>query len=109
MHGTIKVLEDIIGKIFSDISYTNVFLGQFLKATEIKNKWSEVKWKSLSHVWLFETPGTTQSTELSRPEHWSGQPFPSPGGLLSPAAEGGSPALQAVFTSWATSEALNGI
>ena len=38
MHGTIKVLEDIIGKIFSDISYTNVFLGQFLKATEIKNE-----------------------------------------------------------------------
>jgi len=38
MHGTIKVLEDIIGKIFSDVSYTNVSLGQFLKATEIKHK-----------------------------------------------------------------------
>ena len=58
IHGTIKVVEDIIGKTFSDISYTNVFLGQFLKATETKNKSSEVKWKSLSHVWLFETPWT---------------------------------------------------
>ena len=32
----------------------------------------EVKWKSLSHVWLFEIPWTTQSMEFSRPEYWSG-------------------------------------
>ena len=37
-HGTTKVLEDITGKIFSDTTYTNVFLGQFLKAIKIKNK-----------------------------------------------------------------------
>ena len=30
------------------------------------------KWKSLSPVWLFSTPWTTQSMELSRPEYWSG-------------------------------------
>ena len=33
---------------------------------------SEVKWKSLSHVWIFTTPWTTQSMEFSRPEYWSG-------------------------------------
>ena len=29
-------------------------------------------WKLLSHVWLFATPWTTQSMEISRPECWSG-------------------------------------
>ena len=32
-------------------------------------KW---KWKLLSRVRLFATPWTTQSTEFSRPEYWSG-------------------------------------
>ena len=35
---TIKLLEEIIGKTFSDINRTNVFLGQSLKAIEIKTK-----------------------------------------------------------------------
>ena len=35
--------------------------------------------KLFSHVQLFATPWTIQSMEFSRPEHWSGQPFPSPG------------------------------
>ena len=30
-----KLLEEIIGKIFSDINHTNVFLGQSPKAIEI--------------------------------------------------------------------------
>ena len=34
------------------------------------------KWKSLSHVRLFATPGTVQSVELFRPENWSGVAFP---------------------------------
>ena len=34
--------------------------------------WSEVKWKSLSHVRLFATPWPVQSLEFSRPEYWSG-------------------------------------
>ena len=34
-----------------------------------KWKW---KWKSLSHVWLFATPQTKQSMEVSRPEYWRG-------------------------------------
>ena len=33
---------------------------------------SERKWKLLSCVRLFVTPGTIQSMEFSRPEHWSG-------------------------------------
>ena len=39
---TIKLLEEIIGKTFSDLNRTNVFLGQSPKAIEIKtkiNKW----------------------------------------------------------------------
>ena len=50
--------------------------------------------KSLSCVQLFATPWTKQSMEFSRPEYWSGQPFPSPGDLPNPGIEPGSPALQ---------------
>ena len=32
--------------------------------------------------------------EFSRPEYWSGQPFPSPGDLPNPGIKPGSPALQ---------------
>ena len=32
--------------------------------------------------------------EFSRPEYWSGEPFPSPGALPNPGIEPGSPALQ---------------
>ena len=53
------------------------------------------EWKSLSRVRLFVTPGTIQSMEFSRSEHWSGQPFPSPGDLPNPGIEPRSPALQA--------------
>ena len=56
--------------------------------------WLRVKWKSLSHVWLFATPWTIQSMEFSRPEYWSGQPFPSPGDLPNPGIELRSLALQ---------------
>ena len=37
-HDTIKLLEEIISKTFSDINRTNVFLGQSPKAKEIKTK-----------------------------------------------------------------------
>ena len=39
-------------------------------------------------------PWTIQSLEFSRPEYWSGYPFPSPGDLPNPGIEPGSPALQ---------------
>ena len=35
---TIKLLEENIGKTFSDINCINAFLGQFPKATEIETK-----------------------------------------------------------------------
>ena len=40
-------------------------------------------------------PWSIQSMEFSRPEYWSGQPFPFPGDLLNPGIETSSPALQA--------------
>ena len=49
-HDTIKLLEENIGKSFSDINHTNVFLGQPPKAIEIKakiNKWAYIKLKSI--------------------------------------------------------------
>ena len=40
------------------------------------------------------TPWTIQCMEFSRPEYWSGQPFPSAGGLLNPEIEPRSLTLQ---------------
>ena len=43
---TFKLLEENIGKTFSDINLTNVFSGQSPKATEIKakiNQWDLIK------------------------------------------------------------------
>ena len=37
-HGSIKLLEENLGKTFSDINCTNVFLGQSPKAIEKKQK-----------------------------------------------------------------------
>ena len=56
---------------------------------------NEVKWKSLSHVWLFMTPWTIQSMKFSRPKYWRGEPFPSPGDLPNPGIEPRTPSLQA--------------
>ena len=43
-HSTIKLLEENIGKTFSDINHTNVFLGWSLKAKKAKiNKWNLIK------------------------------------------------------------------
>ena len=52
--------------------------------------------KPLSHVWLFATLWTVHM-EFSRPEYWSGQPFPSPEDLLNPRIKSRSPELQADF------------
>ena len=41
-------------------------------AHELRMVFIYVKWKLLSHVWLFATPWTIQSMEFSRPEYWSG-------------------------------------
>ena len=42
----------------------------------------EVKWRSLSCVWLFATPWTIQSMEFSKPEHWSGYSERNTGAFL---------------------------
>ena len=60
----------------------------------------KVKVKSLSCVRLFVTPWTVAnqaswSMGFSRQEYQIGLPFPSPGDLLDPGIEHGSPALQA--------------
>ena len=57
-------------------------------------------WKLLSCFWLFATPWTIQSMEFSRPEYWSGWPFPSPEDLPNT----GIKPTWAFFTSWATRE-----
>ena len=50
----------------------------------------------VSYVRLFVTPWAIQSMEYSRPEYWSGQPFPAPGDLPTQAGiEPRSPVLQA--------------
>ena len=56
--------------------------------------------KSLSHVWLLATTWIVACQapllmEFPRLEYWSGWPFPSPGDLLDPGIEPGSPALRA--------------
>ena len=50
-HDTIKPLEENTGKTVPDINCTNVFLGQFPKAREIKtkiNKWDLIKCTSFA-------------------------------------------------------------
>ena len=66
----------------------------------------EVSERSLSRVWLFVTPWTIESMEFSRPEYWSGSPFPSPEDLPNPGIEPRSLTLKAdSLTSWTTREA----
>ena len=54
-----------------------------------------VQCKLLSRVRLFVTPWALQSLEFSRPESWSGQPFPSPRDVPNPGIKPRSPTLQA--------------
>ena len=49
---TIKLLEENIGRTFSDIYLTNIFSGQSPKATEIRakiNQWDLIKLEKLLH------------------------------------------------------------
>ena len=66
-YDTIKLLEEIISKTFSDINHTNVFLGQSPKAIEIKtkiNKWDLIKLTS------FCTAKETISKTKRQPTEW---------------------------------------
>ena len=72
-------------------------------AISFSNAWEwKVNVKSLSRVWLFETPRTTvhqapPSMGFYRQEYWSGVPFPSPGDLLDP---GLNPHLLPALAGW---------
>ena len=70
------------------------------------HKGSCVHAQSLSHVWLFVSPGTIAhqaplSMGFSRQEYWSGLPFLSPGDLPDPGINPAFPAL------WVTSLPLS--
>ena len=63
----------------------------------------------LSHACLFEIPWTVAcqvplSMEFSRPEYWSGLPFPTSGDLLSPGIELASPPSLALVGRFFTTE-----
>ena len=66
-HDPIKLLEKNIGKTFSDINHTNVFLGQSPKAIEIKatiNKWDLIK--LINFCTTKETINKTKRKEIVR-------------------------------------------
>ena len=99
-----------IKKLFSSSSFSTIWvvssaylrlliflLAVLIPAYVSSRDSSEVKWKSLSCVWLFVIPWSIHGIlmEFSRPEYWSGKPFPSPGDLPNPGIEPKSPALQA--------------
>ena len=57
---------------------------------------------SVAQLWLFATPCIVAHQaplymEFSRPEYWSGLPFPSPGDFSDPGIEAASPALVGRF------------
>ena len=54
-----------IGKEYVKAVY--YYHSTYLTYIQSERQW---KWKSLSHVWLFETPCTIQSKESYRPEYW---------------------------------------
>ena len=70
-----------------------------VSSMDINGRWSSIN-KSESVGKLTQLcptlcdPRTIQSMEFSRPEYWSGYPFPSPGDLPNPGIEPRSPALE---------------
>ena len=75
-------------------------ISQALNAAMSLSTFEKKKVKSLSRVRLFATPWTVAyeappSMGFSSQEYWSRLPFNSPGDLLNPGIEPGSPALEA--------------
>ena len=69
------------------VAATSSVLDPVIKALKVKVKVD-------SRVGTFSTPWPRQSMEFSRPEYWSGYPFPSLGDLPNRGIEPWSPALQ---------------
>ena len=69
-----KFLEEIIVKTFSNINHSNVFLGQFPKAIEIKakiNKWDLIKLTSFCTAKETKTNKQTNKPKMKRqPTDW---------------------------------------
>ena len=59
------------------------------------NAFGFTPYRKKSHVQLSAAPWSIHSMEFSRPEYWSGLPFPAPGDLPQPGTEPRSPTLQA--------------
>ena len=120
-HVTIKLLEENIGKTFSDINCSNTFLDQSQKAKEIKakiNKWDLTKLKSsciakeiinkmkrqpMDWEKMFVNDATDkglipkiykQLIQLNNKTILGWLPFPSPGDLPDPGLETEFPVLQ---------------
>ena len=88
-----------IHQVHSDYLLNSLFLFALIRMQWICHQSSETsfwkwKWKLFSPIWLFVTPWTIQSMEFSRPEYWSGKPFPSPGDFPNLGIEPRSPTLQ---------------
>ena len=66
-HDTIELLEENIGKTFSDINSTDVFLGQSPKAIEIKVK---IKKWDLTRLRSFCTTRETINKMKRQSLHW---------------------------------------
>ena len=64
---TLTLLEENMGKIFSDINCSNVFLGQSPKAIEIKAKINKRDLVKLTH---FCTAEETVNKMKRRPTEW---------------------------------------
>ena len=63
-HDTIKLLEENIGKTFSDINYTTVFLARSPKAIEIKTKIN--KWDLIKHISSHTAKEIISNLEIER-------------------------------------------
>ena len=75
------------------VGFNNTLIGwQISKYICSYNKHEWIKGSKLKHSRLNKE---TENLEFSRPEYWSGWPFPSPRDLPDPGIEPGSPELQA--------------